>query len=510
MVKFLQHNNKTWLLLVLLIVYSSAGKAQLTFNTGNGIEGVFHATTNTSITGGVHNFTDFIIDAGVTVNVTGSSPLEIRCTGLVLIDGVLQANGGNGANGVTYSNAGNGGLGIAGGADGGNGSYSSSSGPIDGVDGAGPGGSNNRGKGWSGGGGAGFALAGQNAHPTLTNGVGGPSYSSSTINDLPKGSGGGGGSGGYDCGAGGGGAGGGLIIIHAANSITISATGAIHVDGGNGGSDGTGNCGGGGGGSAGTIWLAAPSYAQAGTLSAVHGVGGSSTVSGSPYWGGGANGSEGRIRVDYNGPIVSGGTSLPAIGYHTSIANIPLAVMLNSFTGDAANNHNFIQWTSSNEINNSHYILQYSTDAINFSTIQTIPSKAIHGNSATQLNYEYTHQDIHEGHNYYRLIQVDIDGKSTIAANIIDVLRGNVETQIDVFPNPVQTSLSVRLNLREAQHLNIQLVDVKGQIIWEDLGKAEKGIWIKQFDTQELSAGIYTLVVFSKNRLISSRQIYKN
>lgn len=295
---------------------------------GNGSSGAYSATANTTLAGGTYNYTTFNINSGVTVNVTGTQPLIIHCTGAVTINGMLAANGGTGTNGVTFSGAGTGGIGVAGGANGGNGVFSASLGPLPGTAGSGTGGTNNQGGAWSGGGGSGYAAVGGSTLNS-SGGQGGPAYGTPAILGLESGSGGGGGSGGYNCGSGGGGAGGGLIVIHSAVSITIGATGAITCNGGNGGSDGGGNCGGGGGGSGGSIWLASPSMSHGGALSCTGGAGGSSQVNYSPYWGQGATGSAGRIRLDYNGTLSGTGTTSPAVGAHyqifaTAIAGSPV------------------------------------------------------------------------------------------------------------------------------------------------------------------------------------------
>ena len=231
---------------------------------GTGSAGAFHATADTTLPSGNYEFTTFAIDAGVTVTVTGSTPLVVSATGAVTIDGALVANGAIGGDGVTSISAGLGGAGMVGGAAGGDGSYSSSSGPLDGLAGNGSGGGG-FGSGWSGGGGAGYATAGQSSGGV--GGLGGPAYGSPTIPVLLGGSGGGGGSGGYSCGSGGGGGGGGAVQIQSCVSISIGATGAIHTNGGNGGSDGTGNCGGGGGGSGGSLVLTSPTVTVDGQLS---------------------------------------------------------------------------------------------------------------------------------------------------------------------------------------------------------------------------------------------------
>lgn len=293
-----KHMKKNKLFIALCFI-AGVNRAQTCFNVGDGSGGAFNATTNTSLAGGSYSFTTFNIDPGVQVNVTGTTPLQIYCTGSVTINGTLSVKGGNGNDALTFSNAGLGGIGVAGGANGGDGSFSSSSGPIIAFAGSGTGGAGNQGDAWSGGGGAGYANTGGSSGNS-GGGFGGSSYGTANLTVLDAGSGGGGGSGGYDCGGGGGGAGGGVIVINSGVSVMIGAAGAINSDGGNGGSDDNGNCGGGGGGSGGTIWLAANAITNNGLITAQGGTIGASAVAGTPYFGEGGAGSEGRIRFDVN------------------------------------------------------------------------------------------------------------------------------------------------------------------------------------------------------------------
>lgn len=311
---------KKQLLSALIVASATFAAAQTScFDFGNGSNGAYSATTNTTLAGGTYNYTTFNINSGVIVSVTGNQPLIIRCTGAVTINGTLTAAGGNGGNGVTFSTFGAGGVAVAGGGNGGAGNFSASLGPLPAAAGSGPGGSGNGGGGWSGGGGAGYSAVGASTGST-SGGFGGPIYGNPNISGFEAGSGGGGGSGGYNCGSGGGGAGGGLIFINSAVSITIGATGVINVNGGNGGSDGTGNCGGGGGGSGGSIVMQSASMTHNGILQASGGAGGASMVAGPPYYGVGGAGAPGRIRLDYNGTLNGSGSITPAVGAHYAVA----------------------------------------------------------------------------------------------------------------------------------------------------------------------------------------------
>ncbi len=64
----------------------------------NGTEGPYNPAGPgvVMIPGGVHNFTTITVPAGVTVRSTGPEPLDLRATGPVVINGIVDVSGGNG------------------------------------------------------------------------------------------------------------------------------------------------------------------------------------------------------------------------------------------------------------------------------------------------------------------------------------------------------------------------------------------------------------------------------
>ncbi|MBM4342775.1 MAG: proprotein convertase P-domain-containing protein [Deltaproteobacteria bacterium] len=268
---------------------------------GTGKDGDYNATGNANLAGGTYEFKSFTIKEGVTVTVTGSTPLQIKVQGTAVVDGTLHLGGGDAPSVNACCPDAPPGAGTAGGAAGGLGP--GGGGSNSGLGPGGGGGGCAAGYG-AGGGGAGHATSGQSGTTTGnscgTPGGGGGTYGDAKLsNGLEPGSGGG--SGGYgsaanSAGSGGGGGGGAVLIV--ASKVLVGAKGQIVADGGKGGDVVNDRDGGaGGGGSGGSIWLRASTVSIAGKVSAVGGAGGKSDkVNG--YGGDGGNGGNGRIVVD--------------------------------------------------------------------------------------------------------------------------------------------------------------------------------------------------------------------
>ncbi len=97
----------------------------------------------------------------------------------------------------------------------------------------------------------------------------------------------------------------------------------------------------------------------------------------------------------------------------TFTVSAPTPVKMSNMAGkiDAAGKA-VLSWTTYTEENNKHFEIQKSSDGFSFSRIDLVPSKAPGGNSTAAISYTYTDPAAIRERAFYRLYQVDIDGKS--------------------------------------------------------------------------------------------------
>ena len=93
-------------------------------------------------------------------------------------------------------------------------------------------------------------------------------------------------------------------------------------------------------------------------------------------------------------------------------------------------------WKTTNEINNRHFEVQHSPDGTLFNTIAIVPAKK---NPAGTNEYSFTHFAPVPGKNYYRIRQVDEDGRYEFS-KIVYVELKNSSDKLRVYPNPVLTN----------------------------------------------------------------------
>ena len=87
---------------------------------------------------------------------------------------------------------------------------------------------------------------------------------------------------------------------------------------------------------------------------------------------------------------------------------VPLPITLLEFTARAYSKQSMLNWITATEINNNRFEIERSSDAITFTRIGQVPGAV---NSNIHLSYQFIDNNPFMGNNYYRLKQVDIDGK---------------------------------------------------------------------------------------------------
>ncbi|MFW5758169.1 MAG: hypothetical protein ACOCYO_05755 [Bacteroidota bacterium] len=80
-----------------------------------------------------------------------------------------------------------------------------------------------------------------------------------------------------------------------------------------------------------------------------------------------------------------------------------------------ASNDVLLTWATASETNSDYFIIERSTDAQNWTALETVQSA---GNSNYLIEYSYTDTDTQSGIYYYRLVQTDFDGAFEIFESI--------------------------------------------------------------------------------------------
>ncbi|MBB6463923.1 T9SS type A sorting domain-containing protein [Flammeovirga kamogawensis] len=111
-----------------------------------------------------------------------------------------------------------------------------------------------------------------------------------------------------------------------------------------------------------------------------------------------------------------------------------LPVELLHFTTKLEGEDALLEWATATELNNEKFIIERSIDNKEWNSIAEVKGA---GNSNVMLEYQYLDEEVpNTSIVYYRLKQVDFDGKSSYyGPNAIS--NSNMDNEIRIYPNPV-------------------------------------------------------------------------
>lgn len=214
-----------------------------------------------------------------------------------------------------------------------------------------------------------------------------------------------------------------------------------------------------------------------------------------------------------SGELKSGGgcgscgtsNSVSSYGYFTlgSLTNNnTLPVELVSFEAEAniAQRNVLVSWKTMTEINNDYFMVEKSLDQKNW---EYVGVKNGAGNSLEPLYYSLYDDNPYPGTSYYRLKQLDFDGKfeyAEIRSVFFDL--NTASPKIALYPNPTENIAFINSNIPIS---SITLYDLKGVILYE---KSYKNMPNNQkLNLQNLTKGIYLVLIILKSGKIENLKL---
>ncbi|HEY4108496.1 T9SS type A sorting domain-containing protein, partial [Puia sp.] len=161
-----------------------------------------------------------------------------------------------------------------------------------------------------------------------------------------------------------------------------------------------------------------------------------------------------------------------------------------------------LSWATAMESNSSGFTVEKSRDGVAFTALTWVPTEADGGNSSVALNYSTVDPVPYPGVTYYRLAQVDKDGRVTYSGVV--AVHMDETPSISVYPNPSRGSIYISGLGNVGQTVHVSLYDLSGKAALEADAAVQGGM--VRLDTR-LSNGVYVLKLQSAGGTVVVKNI---
>ncbi len=200
----------------------------------------------------------------------------------------------------------------------------------------------------------------------------------------------------------------------------------------------------------------------------------------------------------------SGSTAVPTVsrssvtgwsnfGFGGNSAN-PLPVELIDFSAFCDDKISHVTWSTASEKNSDYFEVEVSTDLVSWSEVAQVNAA---GNSTSKREYSIA-DNLSRDLRYYRLVQVDFDGKQRIY-DPISLNCGGSESVFLIYPNPTSGDFVVSIqNEKLSGEIAVTLNTADGKLISTKTSQAITGVQSIYFENNQLPAGIYFVRIIDK------------
>ncbi len=168
-----------------------------------------------------------------------------------------------------------------------------------------------------------------------------------------------------------------------------------------------------------------------------------------------------------------------------------LPVEFASFKAHLNQNIVELDWTTASEINNDYFVIERSGNGMDFEQIGTLKGE---GNTSYLTTYQFNDKSPLQHSNYYRLKQVDYDGKFNYSKTV-SVDYQSVKS-LSVYPNPASDLINISHGGDDFSSLDIRVYDLTGRLMLKEnnIGATVNNLAL---DVSGLNAGVYKIEVIN-------------
>ena len=193
---------------------------------------------------------------------------------------------------------------------------------------------------------------------------------------------------------------------------------------------------------------------------------------------------------EYNG--AAGNTIYQTIGTSGAVSTLP--VTWQSFNANRISQAVLLNWVTANEINNNYFEVERLTGNVALATNnwQSIGTVKGNGNTNTTSKYSFTDKQLAaENSAYYRIKQVDFDGKTSFSKTVYIAAKQTENQSFLVKPNPSEGKFTVVYNTSNNAGFTISVYNLLGLEVWHQLSNNIE----TNIDLSNLPKGLYTVII---------------
>jgi hypothetical protein len=176
---------------------------------------------------------------------------------------------------------------------------------------------------------------------------------------------------------------------------------------------------------------------------------------------------------------------------------VPLPITLIDFTARLHGSQVLLKWQTATESNSDHFEVQHAANATSFSFLTNV---AAAGNSTFRQDYSTIDPSPYTGLNYYRLKQVDQDGKSEYSKIVHVTMPLPDAASLHVYPNPASKEIKLVVVSLQNESVPVSLYSATGKLIRSQHCSLSKGANQFIWDVSHLSAGGYCFSIGNGNK----------
>lgn len=183
---------------------------------------------------------------------------------------------------------------------------------------------------------------------------------------------------------------------------------------------------------------------------------------------------------------------------------LPEAVMpisLASFVAQKQAASVLLKWNTASELNNAYFEVQRSTDGIQFKNIAKINGA---GNSEHLLHYYFTDDNPVNGLNYYRLNQIDFDGKATLT-DPVSVNMGFGNLTMEIYSAPNSSNINIGITADHTSEAQLTIYNIGGKKVLEQAVSLNKGANHLSLNMSDSNQGIFIATLHIRNQLLKKK-----